>query len=200
EEISGEVLYTHFMKGIKHSKFKIRMEAALQGESKSLDNFTKVTFRQLAIILETKEDAKGYDDEPETTRRQGNKKGTSSQSFDDKRYQRRKFHERQRRENYKKPRTCHICDSPDHLSYDCPKNPKKHKGEDSKRRYSLKAITAGSGTADSVTSKAEAPYLNVLFWLKTRKDTSQGIALLDTGSQVNVITEQALRRLEGFTE
>ncbi|GKT35797.1 hypothetical protein ADUPG1_003055, partial [Aduncisulcus paluster] len=41
EEISGEVLYTHFMKGIKHSKFKIRMEAALQGESKSLDNFTK---------------------------------------------------------------------------------------------------------------------------------------------------------------
>ncbi|GKT34262.1 hypothetical protein ADUPG1_002789, partial [Aduncisulcus paluster] len=40
ETISGDNLYSHFMRGIKHRQFRIRMEAALQDEPKDIDTFT----------------------------------------------------------------------------------------------------------------------------------------------------------------
>ncbi|GKT27095.1 hypothetical protein ADUPG1_013610 [Aduncisulcus paluster] len=60
ETLSDELLYKQFIKGIKHDHFKIRLQAAMQGEPKNLSSLTKVTFEQLALVLETKEDARGY--------------------------------------------------------------------------------------------------------------------------------------------
>ncbi|GKT29163.1 hypothetical protein ADUPG1_005179, partial [Aduncisulcus paluster] len=156
ETISGDNLYSHFMRGIKHRQFRIRMEAALQDEPKDIDTFTRVTFEQLALVLETMEDAKGYLNPYQSRSSASTSKGTSGSYESRTTEARKKFHERTRRNStgsFNSEIVCFNRGQKGHIASKCP-NTKK---TSDKRRYSMKAVS---------TSKPEAPYFTCNVWVK----------------------------------
>ncbi|GKT33296.1 hypothetical protein ADUPG1_007254, partial [Aduncisulcus paluster] len=56
EVLTDKSLTEAFIKGIKHPRFRLRVKAALEGESFGMSGLTKVIFQQLHLVLETLED------------------------------------------------------------------------------------------------------------------------------------------------
>ncbi|GKT37588.1 hypothetical protein ADUPG1_003526, partial [Aduncisulcus paluster] len=156
-----------------------------QDEPKDIDTFTRVTFEQLALVLETMEDAKGHLNPYQSRSSTSTSKGTSGSYESRTTEARKKFHERTRRNStgsFNSEIVCFNCGQKGHIASKCP-NPKK---TSDKRRYSMKAVS---------TSKPEAPYFTCNVWVKGFKEGREMKVLVDTGSDVNIIAEQKWRSL-----